>query len=193
MQPTRSTTILLRVLLLAAVLGACSSPATQEYEITEVWIPMPDGVRLAADIYWPAGATESDSFPVLLEYLPYRKDESRSRNYPVYSYFLDHGYVVARVDIRGTGNSEGHTIPYEYSDIELDDGEVVIDWLSRQPWSTGNVGMFGISWGGFNSIQMAMRHPPASVLRRIMRYLSCKERGAEPSLGRIRPVVVPRL
>lgn len=122
---------------------------------------MPDGVRLAADIYWPAQAKKGGRFPVLLEYLPYRKDDSRSRNYSLYSYFLDHGYVVARVDIRGTGNSDGHTIPYEYSDIELDDGEKVIDWLSRQAWSTGNVGMFGISWGGFNSIQMAMRNPPA--------------------------------
>ena len=73
----------------------------------------------------------------------------------------DQGYAVARVDIRGTGRSEGVTIPYEYSDIELDDGEVVIDWLSKQDWSTGSVGMFGISWGGFNSIQMAMRNPPA--------------------------------
>jgi putative CocE/NonD family hydrolase len=69
--------------------------------------------------------------------------------------------VLARVDIRGTGNSQGRVIPYEYSDIELDDGEVVIDWLSRQAWSTGQVGMFGISWGGFNSIQMAVRQPPA--------------------------------
>ena len=63
--------------------------------------------------------------------------------------------------MRGTGNSEGKVIPYEYSDIELDDGEVIIDWLATQFWSTGNIGMFGISWGGFNSIQMAMRNPPA--------------------------------
>ena len=122
---------------------------------------MDDGVRLAADIYLPDWAREGNRFPVLLEYTPYRKDESRARNYSIYSYFLKHGYVVARVDIRGTGNSEGVTIPYEYSDIELDDGEEVIDWLSRQDWSSGQVGMFGISWGGFNSIQMAMRNPPA--------------------------------
>jgi putative CocE/NonD family hydrolase len=122
---------------------------------------MEDGVRLAADLYLPEGAKDSDQFPVLLEYLPYRKDESRARNHGVYSYFLNHGYIVARVDMRGTGNSEGVTIPYEYSDIELDDGEVVIDWLSKQDWASGKVGMFGISWGGFNSIQMALRNPPA--------------------------------
>jgi len=143
------------------ILTACSSASNKEIEIIEEWITLEDGVRLAADIYWPAGADRNARFPVLLEYLPYRKDESRGRNYSLYSYFLDHGYVVARVDMRGTGRSEGRTIPYEYSDIELDDGEEVIDWLASQEWSTGSVGMFGISWGGFNSIQMAMRNPPA--------------------------------
>ena len=133
----------------------------EEIEITEAKIKMSDGVFLAADVYWPAGADKKDRFPILLEYLPYRKNESRSRNYSLYSYFLEHDYLVVRVDMRGTGNSEGLTIPYEYSDIELNDGEEVIDWLSKQEWSSGSVSMFGISWGGFNSIQMAMRNPPA--------------------------------
>ena len=149
------------VIALAVMLAACSNGANDDIEIRQAWIEMPDGVRLAADIFVPPGAEVGDRFPVLLEYLPYRKDESRARNYSLYSYFLNHGYIVARVDMRGTGNSEGTTIPYEYSDIELDDGEEVIDWLARQEWSTGKVGMFGISWGGFNSIQMAMRNPPA--------------------------------
>ena len=133
--------------------------------LEEAWIALPDGTRLAADLYRPAdlasGRAAEGSFPVLLEYLPYRKTESRSRNYGLYSYFVERGYVVARVDIRGTGNSEGRLIPHEYSDIEHEDGEAVIDWLARQPWSNGNVGMFGISWGGFNAIQMAVRQPPA--------------------------------
>ena len=149
------------VLGLILFISSCANKDQKEYEITEVWIPMSDDVRLAADIYWPADYEQEKTYPVLLEYIPYRKDESRGRNYPLYSYFLDHDYIVARVDMRGTGNSEGITIPYEYSDIELDDGEEVINWLSQQEWSTGSVGMFGISWGGFNSIQMAMRNPPA--------------------------------
>jgi len=156
-----SRKILISMIAFAFVLTDCSAATNKDVDISEAWVTMPDGVRLAADIYWPAGADKQDRFPVLLEYLPYRKDESRARNYSVYSYFLDHGYIIARVDMRGTGNSEGTTIPYEYSDIELDDGEEVIEWLSRQQWSTGNVGMFGISWGGFNAIQMAMRNPPA--------------------------------
>jgi putative CocE/NonD family hydrolase len=130
-------------------------------EMREARIPMPDGVPLAADLYMPTGGRAGERFPVLLEYLPYRKTEARARNWALYSYFVARGYAVARVDIRGTGNSGGRLVPYEYSDIELDDGESVIGWLAAQPWSSGAVGMFGISWGGFNSIQLAGRHPPA--------------------------------
>jgi len=139
------------------------SPSPPEYGISmeEVWITMPDGVRLAADLHRPTGDVEDKKFPVLLEYLPYRKTEARSGSYSMYSYFVQRGYVVARVDIRGTGNSEGRLIPYEYSDQEHEDGEAVIAWLASQDWSNGNVGMFGISWGGFNAIQMASRNPPA--------------------------------
>jgi putative CocE/NonD family hydrolase len=147
----------------AGVLHAAQPPSAPEFqvEMQGAWISMPDGVRLAADLYLPAGDVQGRTFPVILEYLPYRKTESRARNFSLYSYFVERGYVVARVDIRGTGNSEGRLIPYEYSDQEHEDGEVVIDWLSGQPWCNGNVGMFGISWGGFNSIQMARRNPPA--------------------------------
>ena len=130
-------------------------------EIREVWIPMPDGVRLAADLYMPADAAETDRFPVILEYLPYRKDEGRSHRFPFFSYFVRHGYIVARVDIRGTGRSQGKLVDGEYSEQEQQDGEQVIDWLSRQPFSTGKVAMMGISWGGFNALHLAMRRPPA--------------------------------
>ena len=134
---------------------------TQEIRIQEAWIPMEDGVRLAADLFLPSGPAARGPLPVLLEYLPYRKAEARAGNFALYSYFVRRGYAVARVDIRGTGGSEGQLVPHEYSEIEQRDGERVIDWLSRQPFSSGKVGMFGISWGGFNSIHMAMRNPPA--------------------------------
>ena len=149
------------LILCSIFLFSCSNENELKYNITTARIPMQDNIHLAADIYWPTGYRKGDVYPVLLEYIPYRKDESRGRNYPLYSYFLDNDYIVARVDIRGTGNSEGKVIPNEYSDIELDDGEEVIEWLANQSWSNGKVGMFGISWGGFNSIQMAMRNPPA--------------------------------
>ncbi len=150
-------------LVFATIADAADPVSAPLYGVTmqEQWIRMPDEVRLAADVYFPEGAAADARFPVLLEYLPYRKTDSRARNFALYSYFVQRGYVVARVDIRGTGNSEGRLIPYEYSDIEQEDGEIVIDWLAKQPWSDGNVGMFGISWGGFNAIQMAVRNPPA--------------------------------
>ena len=129
--------------------------------IREVMIPMPDGIQLAADLYMPSDIPAGEHLPVLLEYTPYRKNDSRGSKYRMYTYFVKRCYVVARVDIRGTGNSQGRTIPYEYSEIELSDGDAVIAWLAKQDWSNGNVGMFGISWGGFNSIQMAVRKPPA--------------------------------
>jgi putative CocE/NonD family hydrolase len=161
-----TTTIKALVVLLASSLlplhaAEPPSPAKHGISMQEAWIAMPDGVRLAADLHMPTGGARNEKFPVLLEYLPYRKTESRSSSMSLYSYFVQRGYVVARVDIRGTGNSEGRLVPYEYSDQEHEDGEKVIAWLARQRWSNGNVGMFGISWGGFNSIQMAMRNPPA--------------------------------
>jgi len=127
----------------------------------KVWIPMKDGVRLAATLYMPDGAKPGEKFPALLEYLPYRKDDgTAAEDYPTHAYFARRGYVGARVDIRGFGASEGAPPEREYSEQEQEDGEQVIAWLAHQPWSNGNVGMFGISWGGFNSLQMAMRHAP---------------------------------
>ncbi|MFM1877562.1 MAG: hypothetical protein RLZZ241_428 [Bacteroidota bacterium] len=129
--------------------------------IREVQIPMPDGANLAADVYLPEKASDTTRFPIILEYLPYRKDEGRTHRFPFYSYFVKWGYMVVRVDIRGTGRSSGKLADGEYSEQELADGEVVIDWLSKQPYSTGSVAMMGISWGGFNALQLAMRKPPA--------------------------------
>jgi len=124
-------------------------------------IPMKDGVRLAVTLYMPEGAKPDDKFPAILEYLPYRKDDwTLQRDWNLHHYFVRRGYVVARVDIRGTGASEGAPPDREYSDQEQQDGLEVIAWLARQPWSTGTVGMMGISWGGFNAIQMARLHPP---------------------------------
>ncbi|MFY9560874.1 MAG: CocE/NonD family hydrolase [Terriglobales bacterium] len=139
-------------------------PAPTRYGVRMVqeWIAMSDGVRLSATLYMPDGAKPKEKFPALLEYLPYRKDDSTAaRDYPIHAYFARRGYVSVRVDIRGFGASEGVPTDREYSEREQLDGEQVIAWLASQPWSSGKVGMFGISWGGFNAIQMAMRRPPA--------------------------------
>jgi uncharacterized protein len=137
------------------------SPAAYGVRMERVWIPMKDGVRLAATLYMPDGAKPGEEFPALLDYLPYRKDDGTAAgDYPKNAYFARRGYVGARVDIRGFGASEGRPTDREYSEQEQTDGEQVIRWLATQSWSNGKVGMYGISWGGFNALQMAMRNPP---------------------------------
>lgn len=136
-------------------------PPKYGVRMEQQWIPMRDGIRLAATLYMPEGARPGDKFPALLEYLPYRKDDDTAAgDYPKHAYFARRGYVSVRVDIRGFGASEGVPPEREYSEQEQQDGEEVISWLAHQPWSNGNVGMFGISWGGFTALQMAMRHAP---------------------------------
>ena len=144
-------------------------PTTQAFatEIREERIPMPDGVELAATLYLPPG-TDATPVPVVLEYLPYRKDDAVGRNLELNSYLTRRGIAGARVDIRGTGNSDGALPEGEYSEQEQLDAESVIGWLAGQPWCTGAVGMWGISWGGFNSIQIAMRQPPPPALKAII-------------------------
>lgn len=132
-----------------------------EFEIIRDWLRMEDGVRLSATLFRPIAKKADEKFPVLFEFLPYRKDDSfYLRDYPLYSYFARRGYVAVKVDIRGTGSSEGAVPPREYSEVELEDAEECIRQLAGAPWSNGNVGMWGISWGGFNAIQVAMRRPP---------------------------------
>jgi len=145
-------------------------------EIEHVWIPMSDGVRLSARIWLPADAGRRP-VPALLEYIPYRKrDGTRAWDDPRHRYWAGHGYACIRLDIRGTGESEG-LIGDEYAPVEQDDAVEAIAWIAAQPWCTGRVGMTGISWGGFNSLQVAARRPPA--LRAIITHCSTDDRYAD--------------
>ncbi|MFJ2232927.1 CocE/NonD family hydrolase [Streptomyces sp. NPDC087859] len=119
-------------------------------------IPLPDGTRLYARVWRPL---TDEPVPVLLEYLPYRlSDWTAPRDFQRHPWYAGHGYASVRVDIRGHGNSEGMPTD-EYSATELADGVEVVNWLAAQPWCSGRVGMFGISWGGFNSLQIAALAP----------------------------------
>jgi len=158
-RPITFTLLLLSGLYSLAI--EAPSPTNYSVRMESTWIPMQDGVRLAATLYMPDGAKPGERFPAILEYHPYRKDDATAaRDYPLYTYFARRGYVCARVDIRGFGNSEGVPTDREYSEREQLDGLQIIHWLATQSWSNGNVGMMGISWSGFNSMQMAMRNPP---------------------------------
>lgn len=120
-------------------------------------IPMADGVHLSADMVIPAG---EGPFPAVFDYYPYRKDDLSASGLRRHHYLARHGYAALRVDVRGTGSSEG-TAEDEYVLQEQLDGVAVIAFLAEQPWCNGNVGMFGTSYGGFNSLQVAMHRPPA--------------------------------
>ncbi|MBS61893.1 CocE/NonD family hydrolase [Salinisphaera sp.] len=144
--------------------------------IEHTTIPMSDGTHLAARIWLPDDA-ESQPVPAILEYIPYRKrDFTRSRDETMHPVFADNGYAGVRVDLRGSGDSEG-VLEDEYLELELQDGVEVIEWLAKQPWCDGSVAMIGISWGGFNGLQVAARQPEA--LKAVISVCSTDDRYAD--------------
>ncbi|GAA2547124.1 CocE/NonD family hydrolase [Streptomyces levis] len=132
--------------------------ATKEEE--HVTIPMSDGVRLSARIWRPT-SSDTEPVPAVLEYIPYRKrDLTAVRDSIHHPYLAGHGYACVRVDLRGTGDSEG-VLRDEYLEREQADAEEVLAWLAEQPWCDGGTGMMGISWGAFAALQVAARRPPS--------------------------------
>jgi putative CocE/NonD family hydrolase len=139
---------------------AATLPIADGVELVKnVLIPMRDGLHLAADLYMPADPEGADRWPVVMEYTPYRKDDVDLAGRPFYLFLPRQGYVVARVDIRGTGASEGISID-EYTLQEQLDGYDAVEWLAQQPWCDGHVNMMGISYGGFTALQVAAHNPP---------------------------------
>ncbi|RWA96759.1 MAG: CocE/NonD family hydrolase [Mesorhizobium sp.] len=127
--------------------------------IENEWIVLKDGTRLAARVWMPE--TVPGGVPAVLEFLPYRKRNGTApRDESTYPVFAAAGIAGVRVDIRGCGESDG-VIDGEYTERELADAVEVIEWIAAQDWSNGNVGMMGISWGGFNALQVAALKPPA--------------------------------
>jgi putative CocE/NonD family hydrolase len=154
---------------------AGSLPCNIEVE-DDVRIAMRDGARLAARIWRPIGS-ETKPVPAILEYLPYRRrDGTAERDALTHPYFAGHGYASVRVDMRGSGDSEGVLLG-EYLKQEQEDGLDVIQWLAAQSWCSGSVGMIGISWGGFNGLQMAALRPPA--LKAVISVCSTDDRYAD--------------
>ena len=142
-------------------------PASEpRHEVETVWdarIPARDGVELSANLWLPrpaAGAAPAERFPAVLEMIPYGKDNWR-RNADIArgTYLARRGYALCRVDVRGTGSSGGVALD-EYTEAETLDGYDAVEWLAAQPWCDGAVGMWGISYGAFTSIQVAKLRPP---------------------------------
>lgn len=123
-------------------------------------VPLRDGISLSARVWMPKAAM-AQPMPAILEILPYRKrDGTAARDATTHAEFCQHGYVCLRVDLRGCGESEG-LFDDEYSEQELSDIEDTLGWIAKQPWCSGAIGMMGISWGGFNGLQVAARRPAA--------------------------------
>jgi putative CocE/NonD family hydrolase len=152
---------------------------TFPHAITEIEferIPLSDGVHLSCR-YWLPEDADQNPVPAILEYIPYcTRDGTAARDEAMHPYFAGHGYSAIRVDIRGSGESEGVLLD-EYMELEQDDALEVIAWIAAQPWCDGNVGMMGKSWGGFNGLQVAARRPPA--LKCIITIFSTDDRYAD--------------
>ena len=145
-------------------------------ESPDIGITLADGTRLSARVWMPENA-DATPVPAILEYLPYRKrDGTCARDALTHPWFASHGYACLRVDMRGNGDSEG-LMEDEYTAQELSDAVEVIDWIAAQSWCSGNVGMMGISWGGFNSLQVAALKP--APLKAIITLCSTVDRYAD--------------
>lgn len=145
-------------------------------EWPDVRIPMPDGVTLSARIWLPEDAEESP-VPAILEHLPYRKrDGTIARDQLTHPYLAGHGYACIRVDMRGNGDSQG-LMEDEYTQQEWDDAIAVMRWVADQRWTTGDWGMMGISWGGFNALQVAALRPEG--LKAVISLCSTVDRYAD--------------
>lgn len=141
--------------------------------IENEWISLKGGVRLAARIWLPDRA-ENAPVPAVLEFHPYRKRPANLRDESSFPAFAAAGIAGLHVDIRGSGESEG-VIDGEYTPLELANAAEVIAWIAAQSWCNGNVGMMGLSWSGFNALQVAAMKPPAlkaviSVASTVDRY-----------------------
>ncbi len=134
------------------------TPADLGLELREdLRIPARDGLELSANLFLPASGAR---VPVILNTDPYRKDDwSASWDLSLAAYLAERGYAYCRLDVRGTGSSAG-VARDEYTAEETQDGHDAVEWLAAQPWCTGRVGMWGLSYGGFTSIQVAATRPP---------------------------------
>ena len=140
-----------------------SQPIHRVAALRDVRIPVSDGLELSANLWLPeplADGAGPQVFPAILEMIPYRKDDWRAASDESRGEWLAaRGFALCRLDIRGTGSSPGIALD-EYTARETQDGYDAVEWLASQPWCNGKVGMWGISYGGFTSIQVALLQPP---------------------------------
>jgi putative CocE/NonD family hydrolase len=157
-------------LALALGLAAPSAPAQRQdpnpgetrYKIAaehDVMVSMTDGTLLATDIYRPDAPGK---FPALIERTPYDKTKSSEIQVNAHSFFAERGYVFLVQDTRGRYASEGEFYPFlDDAWLENRDGYDTVQWIARQPWSDGTVGVLGGSYTGQTAYMIAPTQPPA--------------------------------
>lgn len=120
---------------------------------SDIWITMRDGVKLIANVYRPDAP---GTYPVILTQTPYNKNSSLGA---ANEYLVKRGYVHVVVDVRGTGGSKGTW--ESFGEAEQKDGYELVEWASSQPWSDGNVGLWGASYSAINQLFTAAQQPPS--------------------------------
>ena len=157
--------IVVSVARLVLVLAASTNPvaAARQQSVVSCSVeqaPMRDGVKLATEVYMPAG---TGRFPVLLQRTPYNRrapNPGSNCDSPTGRYFAERGYVMLNQDTRGRYRSEGE---FDAMRQEAKDGYDAVEWAAAQPWSNGKVGMIGGSYVGLTQWQAAIEQPPHLV------------------------------
>jgi len=142
-----------------------SAAAYGSFKTFSEYVVMSDGERLAVDVHLPADGPERAAFPVILEYLPYQRSRIDPATGQVHDatgtkegrFFLSYGYALVRADMRGTGASTGWLM--DFMPRLGKDGFHLVNWIARQPWCDGNIGMKGSSYVGWSQMATAARAP----------------------------------
>jgi putative CocE/NonD family hydrolase len=154
----------LTALALSILFVACAAGQSIESH----FVTADDGVRLAVDVHLPSDAAPGQKFPTMLELTRYWRSAvdpetgkaiRGSGLNRIDREFQAAGYAIVKVDVRGTGASFGHRLE-EYGPREVRDGYAIVDWVSKQSWSDGNVGAYGISYSGTTAdLISSCKHP----------------------------------
>ncbi|MEU2234067.1 CocE/NonD family hydrolase [Streptomyces vietnamensis] len=142
--------------LTGAAVPVVSQPAPVDPRADSTMVAMPDGIRLATDVYLPEPIRTPK--PAVLVRLPYDKSGRYTFLPQIAARLTAHGFAVVVQDVRGKFRSQGDRIPFVN---EAADGAATLDWLIRQPWSNGVVGMMGDSYYGFTQWAAASTGHPA--------------------------------
>lgn len=129
--------------------------------IHDVAVPLADGTTLSGNLLLPAPLADGGRYPAILTFIPYLKDGwgGRGRLEGIQRHFAARGYAVLQLDFRGIGGSSGVN-PYPFHGRERHDGHEAVEWIAAQPWCTGAVGMWGLSYGGITTLAVASTRPP---------------------------------